>query len=303
MNNMKSLREAAGLSQSAVAKALSTTQQTYQRWETGKSQPPIDALQNMALLFKVPLSRIIGTPDGSTLGFEPNHYLITDDDSGFWGHLGIQLDQKSNSLWFPISASEQHRLAAHLSNYDPGDIVQAGTLNNRLLLFSMNAVNRVRFLEDACDQPSDDTGWLAKDASPLDDFNGQPTILYEAMIAVAEGDFGKEETLGDAVMEHARQHLEALNLTDQQLDAALIQTRIHLIDGIVIKTKPDDMSLLALTIEMAAGFGEHLIAINDDNECLDLINRDRIVLVDIPLTAYAKSQDQIAPKNPFEQDN
>jgi hypothetical protein len=54
---------------------------------------------------------------------------------------------------------------------------------------------------------------------------------------------------------------------------------------------------------MAAGFGENLIAINDDNECLDLINRDRIVLVDIPLTAYAESQDEIAPRNPFEQDN
>lgn len=296
MNNMKALREAAIMSQAAVAKALNTTQQTYQRWESGKSEPSIDALQGMAILFKVPISKILGTPDGSGLGFEPNHYILTDDDSGFWGHLGIQLPRNENSLWFPVSGQEQNRLTQYLNNdYEPGGIVHASTLDNRLLILSVDTLNRIRFLEDACEEPADDKGWFENSRMLDDGVSGLPTILYQAMTALITNDEAKMDNLGEAVMEKAIALLPDQDTNRQQIARTLIETRIHLIDGTTVRTSPDDESLIDLVNDFNQDSLSWLIRIQDHNECRDLIPADRVSLIDIPLCVYREAMASLFP--------
>lgn len=284
MNNMKKLREAASLSQSAVAKALSTTQQTYQRWETGKAKPPIDALQSMALLFKVPLARIIGTPDVSGLSFAQNHYIIASDDTGFWGHLGIQLAGHADSLWFPISAREQARLRSILNgDFDPDEMIQATTLNNRFVSFRADAVARIRLLDDACDDPTDDERWTRGETGILDDeANGLPTILYKAMTALAQ-DYNDDDEITPDILAQAQTYIDGLNLSQEELSSALLETRILTTDGVAIRCCPNEDSLEDLTMDFA-GHGP-FIEVFDEDFGSNFILTGRIALVDIPLLA------------------
>lgn len=283
MKNLKTLREAAGLSQAAVARSLGTTQQTYQRWESGKARPSIDTLQSLAMLLKVPLSRIIESPEGRSLGFGPNLYIITGDETGFWGHLGIQLPSKSTSLWFPVSAREQHRLHGLLSEDQPTSIVGSATLNNRYLMFATNRISRVRLLDEAGSEPSDDPDMLADDHFPLDDANGLPSVMYQALTEYLE-DSDKESLTAMAAT-----HIKECGISADALSDAIFAVKIHLIDGTVIAVTPSDDSLFELLTEYD-DFDGGMLRVEDDDGLSEFIPKDRIALIDAPLNGFREAE-------------
>jgi transcriptional regulator with XRE-family HTH domain len=84
---IKQLREAAGLKQLDVAKAVGVSTQAVSKWETDKSEPDSDAIKIMCELFKVSSDEILGiegkttTPNDDDIKFalfgDPHH--ITDE--------------------------------------------------------------------------------------------------------------------------------------------------------------------------------------------------------------------------------
>ncbi|GAJ26970.1 transcriptional regulator [Liquorilactobacillus sucicola DSM 21376 = JCM 15457] len=57
---LRCAREAMGLTQQAVANSLFVTRQTVSRWETGAREPSLTVLHDLSVLYKVPISELIG---------------------------------------------------------------------------------------------------------------------------------------------------------------------------------------------------------------------------------------------------
>ena len=57
--NIKRLRETANMTQEIMAEKLNVTRQAISNWETGRTQPDIDTLHNIAALFETDINEII----------------------------------------------------------------------------------------------------------------------------------------------------------------------------------------------------------------------------------------------------
>ena len=71
MNNIKKAREAAGFSQKQVALTLHVSAPTVSDWESGKMNPSVTNLKELARLFKVSTDYLLGQTDDSMF-LEPN---------------------------------------------------------------------------------------------------------------------------------------------------------------------------------------------------------------------------------------
>lgn len=60
MNRMKELREAKGLSKSAVAEAVGITVSTILKYEAGRTQPSVYAAWKLAKLYGVTIEEMMG---------------------------------------------------------------------------------------------------------------------------------------------------------------------------------------------------------------------------------------------------
>ncbi len=60
MKRLKDLREDNDYTQSQIAKILNCKQNTYQQYESGKRQIPIEALKKLALLYGTSIDYITG---------------------------------------------------------------------------------------------------------------------------------------------------------------------------------------------------------------------------------------------------
>ena len=62
-DRLKELRKAKGVTQKAMAKFLDVTEQHYQRYEYGKHEPNLDAINKLADFFDVSLDYLTGRSD------------------------------------------------------------------------------------------------------------------------------------------------------------------------------------------------------------------------------------------------
>jgi transcriptional regulator with XRE-family HTH domain len=263
---LKELREASGKTQAQMAAMLSTTQQTYARWEGGKASPPISALQQLASVFSTTVDHLLGraTPKASNT----HHHTIAQDVDEFWGHLGLLMPGTSQTRWYPIVAREASEIRRKLAGgYNVDDWIIAYTLNNRVLIFAPKKMQRVWLLDDLCDSPEGDWHWNG----PLKDCEGIPIQIYKAMDDWLHGKQEFETNNSKAVREEALNMIEEAGFADcpDKLRAYLRDTTIHLTDGgeISYQVEQTDLSLLhtelegdtdieIVTISLSEGSGE-----------------------------------------------
>lgn len=60
---LKDLREDRDLTQEKIANLLNCKQNTYQQYESGKRQIPIDALKKLAIFYNTSIDYIVGLTD------------------------------------------------------------------------------------------------------------------------------------------------------------------------------------------------------------------------------------------------
>lgn len=61
---LRELREDRDLTQQQIANLLNCKQNTYQQYESGKRQLPLQALKTLCLFYKVSADYILGLPKG-----------------------------------------------------------------------------------------------------------------------------------------------------------------------------------------------------------------------------------------------
>lgn len=59
-NNIKQLREAAGMTQAELAARMNLTTPSINKWELGRANPTLPNLIQLADIFRVPLDVVVG---------------------------------------------------------------------------------------------------------------------------------------------------------------------------------------------------------------------------------------------------
>ena len=57
--NLKEVRKACGLTQKQVAKELDVVESCYANWEQGRTEPNVDMLRKLGVIFKVSVDDLI----------------------------------------------------------------------------------------------------------------------------------------------------------------------------------------------------------------------------------------------------
>lgn len=264
MDQLKKLRLASGKTQAEMARELSTTQQTYARWEGGKVQPPLSALRDLALIFSTTVDHLLGR--GPAKPATTRYHVLANDADGFWGHLGLLLPGAAKTSWYPITAGEATQLRRKFANGDASEWIVTQTLNNHVLAFRPAELKRIWLLDDACDEPKEDWDW----EGPWNDYNGIPLELYKAMgdwvdeELSGSGDF--EENNSPAMQETALSLIKEGSFLDRpdELNALLRHTVLHFTDGSTVKYEADRVDLENLIADLDAGMELSVVELSAD---------------------------------------
>ena len=269
MNKFKQFREARQHTQEKIAEVLKTTQQIIASWESGKAEPSLVELRDLALIYSTSVNDLLGK-NPFTDGAVTNSYFSLDgSDERFWGHIGILIPGNKNSCWYPITMQESNRIANFMLQLEvENPQILVSTLNNRMLLLNANAVQRVYLLNDDADQI--DTDWeLTWDA-----YQGHSPEIYRALVERLEGVDDSDEW-SDSFMAALDELIKEESLTDELILERIVQTKVYLNDASIQHLTPSDENLLAIihNIEM------------DSITVFDLSNPDRGLDIYLPTTA------------------
>lgn len=187
MHRLKQLRESANYSQQRLAEMLKTTQQTIGRWETGKAEPSLSALRDLALIFGTSVDHLLGLSRTDARTSTTHHHIFAgEDQDGFWGHVGLKLEE-GPTKWFPVTAGAAARVRSDLNAVDgPDDWISFETLANKVVACRPWTLRKIWLLDDACDGPGGD--W--EQHLP---YQGLPLEMYRAFDRLHEVPLAPED--------------------------------------------------------------------------------------------------------------
>lgn len=283
MKTLKEARQKAGLTQAQVADAIGTSQQNYQRWEKGNAAPDIDTIRSLSAILKVPLNTLMARRDPLFARFADNHHLVNADPSGYWGHIGIQLERHTEIRWHPISATEYSRIFQAAQISDPNEAVVFDTLDNRAITVLPARLNRLILLDEAGDDLYDAAERLL---DPIEQEGGLPSVIYAGLTALALGDDDELDKLGQAVRTRLEELTEQLGGMGAIYPATMLTT-IHMTDGTAHTLLVEDEQFYQLMDEMTYEIGTPIIIIDEEKAGTQFIPVSKIAMVDAPKTLVA----------------
>lgn len=281
MDKLKELRIAQRLTQEQLAEMLKTTQQTIARWETGKSEPSIATLKDLALIFGTSVDDLLGrNPFGpaSESGIVTNRYhYFADSDEGFWGHLGVRVPGAAKSTWYPITLGEANRISRRItSTTSKTPWVVATTLNNRALVINMAMVPQLSMLDDNADEVADDweLGW--------DSYQGFSPEIYRG---IEDHFLGfDDEDVSEAFSQTIEEVIQEEGLDEDKVFEFLSATRVHYNDGTLRELRVNDETSWSTFSAIEYDDKSLTFNLSDRDAGLEVfVSRSQVALVNMPL--------------------
>lgn len=140
LDHLAHLRKKRGLSQAKLAELVGVEQPTIQRWETGKREPDLAALDSLAKALGVPISQLL---DGSALqAIGPSLFIKGEVAAGLWR----EQPQRDPEEWETFSgrpdidAPIEDRGGMRVIGDSMGDLYPHGTIVEYVKLFSADAL-------------------------------------------------------------------------------------------------------------------------------------------------------------------
>lgn len=248
MKRLKELRAAGNYTQEALADMLKVSQQTIARWESGKAEPSLKVLRDIAVLFGTSVDDLLEMERSKTK-ITTNHYTAgrAPNQDGFWGHIGLMLPTQTKSIWFPITGDESDKVMRDLQGTSSGWVTIA-TLNNRLLVFNPAQFKKISLVDDNEDQIADD--WEVT----WDGYQGHSPEIYKALEMRLSDAFTDEE-FNEEYSETIREAVETIikedPLDDGRWESLLVHTHIHHTDGTTssFAVEPKNLSQISFLAE------------------------------------------------------
>jgi transcriptional regulator with XRE-family HTH domain len=284
---LKEIRGKFGLTQKELAERLGTTQQTIARWESGKTEPSIANLKDLAIILGTSVNELI---DNETIIKTSimNDFCRTENNKvdGFWGHLGIKICRENKTIWYPISANTYSSL---FKMFQFRGWCYTETLNNKVLLMNRSSIHRFCLLDDACDPLENDwdVEWHALEPFPLEIYNELEQInssSFDGSLDVEMSDQSSEEfkkTLKSIIDDNKLDDKKVRNITSD------ICIRYTNGDSEYYETAIDDYFTMIMMKVEGLEDDENVdpIVIDDDisDNAIFFFNPKDIAVIEIPL--------------------
>jgi transcriptional regulator with XRE-family HTH domain len=286
MKRLKDLRKGIGYTQAGLADALGVSQQTIARWEKGDAEPSLSMLRDLATIMGTSVDDLVEFDSGA--GRIPSQHWMPADPvvvDGFWGHIGLLLPGEEEHRWYPITRGEADRVSSNLYGAtDPAAWLVIATLNNRVLLVNPSAIQRIRLLDDAADQPDDDNWNLTWDG-----YQGLAPEIYRAIGDYFWDEAAFEADYSEALRQMARDHIEQHEIDDEGAARFLEYTHTYLNSGIEVSLRAESDELFSLTLEADCLIPDRVVLINEYSAELNFFPAHSVALVSMPLTQYQKA--------------
>lgn len=228
MKRIKELRVAFNYTQKDLAEMLDTTQQTIARWESGKVEPNLATLRDLAVIFGVSTDEIIGKSptDKKMKSIFPYYFGHKNANfSGYWGNFGVLLNGQKHTRWYPITSDERTRISNTLSNRGVDDCwFSVPTLNNRFLALNLKTVRKIWLLDEACDAPDD---WNLEGM----DVEGYSSEIYQGVDEYFLNINNWQETTSEKYRIVIQDFINEKNLDANNATSFLHSTTIYSING------------------------------------------------------------------------
>ena len=143
--------------------------------------------------------------------------------SGFWGHVGVLLNNTDKYLWYPITGATRSEIYKTINN----DRIIIPCMNNKILFLYMPNVKEIVLLDDACDEP-DFANW---DSAVSE---GEiPLVVYEALEDYdLEGHGGdNDERLSSKFKARLKKFIAEQKLDENKIQSMLYESTIYYADG------------------------------------------------------------------------
>lgn len=297
MTRIRELRKSHNYTQQQLAEMLKTTQQTIARWESGRAEPNLSALRDLAMIFGTSVDDLLGRNPLSKKITSNSYYVFNPDphSDGFWGHVGLLLTGESKTKWFPITLSTAEELGAFLANADPGDWVLISTLKNRMLAVNPSLVRRIWLLDDACDEPDD---WSEE---AKEDYDGLPMEFYRGLDAhFSSGEEDLETTASETFRSIISDYVREKELDEESANKLLHYSTIYLSDGTQATYWAEPKDLYELVFNIDSETVPALIGIDSYGGGFEsYYPSNKVALVEMPLldlVDYSKQEmDELEP--------
>ena len=281
------------MTQSELAERLSTTQQTIARWESGKAEPSLAALRDLAVCLHTSVDRLLGRKsvieDQTTNPFA----WVSGDKSGYWGNIGIRLPNRKFSIWYPIATSTMEQVFSELQHTETSTWTSFQTLNNKMVVCRPSRLQALTFLDEAEDQiegdwklgPDDVEGW------PQETYECLEYLLWEQLGASGDGGEFSEKLISDT-----KALISAHKLNEPKLMEMCVQTRITHTDGTtrLLHVSPDRLASAMFDFDLGTeNVGSTMLHLDDkDGEHSVFLSLDLISLIEFPLLALKKGMEE-----------
>ena len=274
------------MTQKDMAKRLNISQQTVAKWESGKIEPSLKHMREIALLFSTSVDDLLDNSNSITtneLGYFPkpknNKDLHID---GFWGNIGIRLKSQKTTRWYPISEDAYEMAFGNIQS--DGSWFTVETLNNKLLFINRKNIIKITLLDEA-DDPTEDWNYT------WDSCGGVNPEFYKAL---EEYYFdNNEENIPAPLLKSIKETIREEKLSEEDIEDLITNARIFLNDGSVESKFLYECKELTERIESCIyDFeGELTPAIitieTGAEECF--YNADEVSLIEIPLIKYKQA--------------
>lgn len=287
MKRLRELRMMFNLTQEELAGILKVTQQTIARWESGKAEPNLAALSDIAVILSTSVDELLGIDRPRKVmenGYRQSVHIGRTGE--FWGHLGLLYPNETKTRWYPITQGTANFIERGLwPDQDEGDgWIIVSTLNNRLLVFAAQAMKRVWLLDNNADQPDDD--WDLT----WDGYQGLSPEIYRAL---EERFFGLDEQYKADYPAALRNILDEIVKEDGFDDEAkiaerILDTHIHFRDGTLIHYWIETQDIMNLILSAESGT-PRIFRIND-GEFKSYYPANAIRMIDLPLLQYHEAE-------------
>jgi len=223
MNHLKFFRLRFGMTQKQLTVKMHTDIQTVKGWEKGEPEPGDDTCRQLAMLFKTDSNAVKGILFFVAQSAMPctHFHAIGKMDaksesviSGFWGHLGLLAEHRSDPLWYPVTENTVGFLD---SRFQKNRFVTASTLDNKYLLINRDHIEKWGLCGSDQKLPGDEIlPWFKRGTYPLELFS----LLEEA-----------ETLCASSPAKDAENIIRTYHLDRETINELTVKTRILYADG------------------------------------------------------------------------
>ena len=155
---LKEFRNSKGITQKELGDTLQINQQTVARWENGKTEPSLQQLRDLAMVFGTSVDAILGREKPKSnvqRAFHDTKENLHEDY--FYGYIGFSLKDEVITRWYPIG----EKVANRFYNLDVSYGKDIGwacfeTYNNRYVGVNLKNISCVTLNDDDDDEPYGD---------------------------------------------------------------------------------------------------------------------------------------------------